>query len=91
MEAVPWKKGTGQGLKNHVKNHLDCIAKRNPKTNANVDIAAHIAKFSAVWEILHTEQVKNWYGMVQNLQTIMMQTITLFQITGNHGNFPGFK
>jgi hypothetical protein len=53
MEEVPLKKGTGQGLKNNVKNHLDCIASRNPKTNVNVEIAAHIAKFSAVGNIAY--------------------------------------
>lgn len=53
MEAVPWKNGTGEGLKNHVKNHLDCIASRNQKTNVNVDIAGHIAKFSALGNIAY--------------------------------------
>ncbi len=53
MEAVPWKNGTGEGLKNHVKNHLDCIANRNQKTNVNVDIAGHIAKFSALGNIAY--------------------------------------
>jgi hypothetical protein len=53
MEAVPWVKGTGQGLTNHVKNHLDCIANGNPKTNADVNIAAHIAKFSALGNIAY--------------------------------------
>jgi predicted dehydrogenase len=53
MEAVPWKKGLNQGLKNHVKNHLDCIASRNPKTNASVEIGAHIAKFSHLGNIAY--------------------------------------
>ncbi len=53
MEAVPLKKGTGQGLKNHVKNHLDCIASRNPNTNASIEIGAHIAKFSALGNIAY--------------------------------------
>src|SRR5665647_245613 len=53
MEAVPWTKGTNEGLKNNVQNHLDCIAKRDPKTNANVNIAAHIAKFSALGNIAY--------------------------------------
>ncbi len=53
MEAIPWKNGTGEGLKNHVKNHLDCIASRNPNTNTNVEIAAHIAKFSALGNIAY--------------------------------------
>jgi predicted dehydrogenase len=53
MEAVPLKKGTNQGLKNHVKNHLECIASRNPNTNASVQIGAHIAKFSALGNIAY--------------------------------------
>jgi predicted dehydrogenase len=53
MEGVPLKKGTNQGLKNHVKNHLDCIASRNPKTNASIEIGAHIAKFSALGNIAY--------------------------------------
>ncbi len=53
MEAVPLKKGAGTGLKNHVKNHLDCIASRNPKTNASIETGAHIAKFSALGNIAY--------------------------------------
>jgi predicted dehydrogenase len=53
MEAVPLKKGTGLGLKNHVKNFLTCIDNRNPATNASVEIGAHIAKFSALGNIAY--------------------------------------
>ncbi len=53
MEAVQLKKGTGNGLRNHVKNHLDCIASRNPNTNASIEIGAHIAKFSALGNIAY--------------------------------------
>lgn len=53
MEAVPLSAGDNRGLKNHVKNHLDCIAKRNPKTNASIEIGAHIAKFSALGNIAY--------------------------------------
>jgi predicted dehydrogenase len=53
MEGVPLKKGTNQGLKNHVRNHLDCIASRNPNTNASIQIGAHIAKFSALGNIAY--------------------------------------
>jgi len=53
MEAVPWKNGTGQGLRNHVKNHLDCIVSRNPNTNVNTETGAHIAKFSALGNIAY--------------------------------------
>jgi predicted dehydrogenase len=53
MEAVPLKKGTDEGMKNHVKNHLDCIKSRNPDTNASIEIGAHIAKFSALGNIAY--------------------------------------
>ena len=53
MEAVPLKRGTNQGLKNHVQNHLECIASRNPNTNASIQIGAHIAKFSALGNIAY--------------------------------------
>ncbi len=53
MEAVPWTKGVNQGLKNHVQNHLDCIRKRDRNTNTSAEIAAHIAKFSALGNIAY--------------------------------------
>jgi predicted dehydrogenase len=53
MEAVPLKKGLDIGLDNHVKNHLKCIADRNPNTNASIEIGAHIAKFSALGNIAY--------------------------------------
>jgi predicted dehydrogenase len=63
MEAVPWTKGLNLGLKNNVKNHLDCIASRNPKTNVTVETAAHIAKFSAVGNIAYrTGKKLVWNG-----------------------------
>jgi predicted dehydrogenase len=53
MEAIPLKQGTGQGLKNHVNNFLECLNSRNPNTNASVEIGAHIAKFSALGNIAY--------------------------------------
>lgn len=53
MEAKPLVKGTGEGLKNNVRNHLDCIKKRNRNTNVNPEIAGHIAKLSAVGNIAY--------------------------------------
>jgi hypothetical protein len=53
MEAVPWKKGTGEGLKNNVANHLDCIVRRDQNTTVNTEIGAHIAKFSALGNIAY--------------------------------------
>ena len=53
MEAVALVKGTGEGLKNHVKNFLDCVKSRNPNTNASVEIGAHIAKFSQLGNIAY--------------------------------------
>ena len=53
MEAIPLVKGTGEGLKNHVKNLLECRKNRNPNTNASVEIGAHIAKFSHLGNIAY--------------------------------------
>ena len=53
MEAVPLVKGTGEGLKNHVKNFLECRQNRNRNTNASVEIGAHIAKFSQLGNIAY--------------------------------------
>ena len=64
MESVQLKKGTGKGLKNHVRNHLDCIASRNPNTNASIEIGAHIAKFSALGNIAYrTGKKLVWNGI----------------------------
>lgn len=53
MEAVPLVKGTGEGLRNHVKNFLECRQTRNRNTNASVEIGAHIAKFSQLGNIAY--------------------------------------
>jgi predicted dehydrogenase len=53
MEAMPLKNSQGNGLYNHVKNHLECIKTRNPDTNANIVIGAHIAKFSQLGNIAY--------------------------------------
>ena len=53
MEAVALKKGTGEGLNNHVKNFLDCAKKHDRNTNASVEIGAHIAKFSHLGNIAY--------------------------------------
>jgi hypothetical protein len=53
METVPLKNGDGKGLNRHVTNFLDCVDKRDPNTNASVEIGAHIAKFSAIGNIAY--------------------------------------
>ncbi|MDX9811617.1 MAG: Gfo/Idh/MocA family oxidoreductase [Bacteroidales bacterium] len=53
MEAKPLVKGSNEGLKNNVRNHLDCIRKRDRNTTVNPDIAGHIAKLSAVGNIAY--------------------------------------
>ncbi len=53
MEAVALVKKTGEGLKNHVNNFLECVKTRNPNTNASVEIGAHIAKFSHLGNIAY--------------------------------------
>jgi len=39
---------------------------------------------------LLTAQVKNSFGMAPDLPTTQMQTIFLFRITENHGNYLWF-
>ena len=54
MEAVPLAEGKGKGLKNHVKkSSRHVLPSRNPNTNVNIEIGAHIAKFSAVGNIAY--------------------------------------
>ncbi|MDR1918161.1 MAG: Gfo/Idh/MocA family oxidoreductase [Tannerellaceae bacterium] len=45
MEAVPFKKGEGKGLYNHVGNFLSCIKSR-ALPNADIAIGARVAKMS---------------------------------------------
>jgi predicted dehydrogenase len=45
MEAVPFKKGEGKGLYNHVGNFLSCMKSRN-LPNADIAIGARVAKMS---------------------------------------------
>ncbi|WP_288206249.1 Gfo/Idh/MocA family oxidoreductase [uncultured Parabacteroides sp.] len=45
MEAVPFKKGEGKGLYNHVGNFLECIKSRD-LPNADIAIGARVAKMS---------------------------------------------
>lgn len=45
MEAVPFKKGEGKGLYNHVGNFLNCIKSRE-LPNADIAIGARVAKMS---------------------------------------------
>ena len=63
--ALTLNKGdkTGEGLKCHVRNFLDCRESRNPNTNASVEIAAHIAKFSHLGNIAYRSGKKLvWNG-----------------------------
>ncbi len=54
MEAVALNKSYGDGgLNLHVKNHLDCIKRRDRNCNASVEIGAHIAKFSQLGNIAY--------------------------------------
>jgi predicted dehydrogenase len=63
MEAVPLQTSKDDGLKNHVKNFLECRESRNPNTNASVEIAAHIAKFSHLGNIAYRSGKKLvWNG-----------------------------
>lgn len=65
MEAVPLIKGMdGEGLRNHIKNFLDCIQSRNSETNASVETGAHIATFAHLGNIAYRSGKKlEWDGM----------------------------
>jgi predicted dehydrogenase len=41
------------GLDLHVRNHLDCIKRRDHNTNASMEIGSHICKFSALGNIAY--------------------------------------
>jgi hypothetical protein len=45
MEAIPFKKGEGKGLYNHVGNMLSCIKSRE-LPNADIAIGARVAKMA---------------------------------------------
>lgn len=64
MEAIPLKHSYGGGgLNLHVRNHLDCIKKRDPQCNANIEIGAHIAKFAQLGNIAYrTGEKLKWDG-----------------------------
>lgn len=64
MEAVPLKRSYGGGgLNLHVKNHLDCIKRRDPNCNASIEIGAHIAKFAQLGNIAYrTGEKLKWDG-----------------------------
>jgi predicted dehydrogenase len=52
LEDVPIQKGTGKGLDLHVANFLDCIKTRQ-KPNCDIEIGAHIARFSQMGNIAY--------------------------------------
>ena len=52
FEDLPIKKGTGTGLDLHTTNFIDCIKTRN-KPNCDIEIGAHIARFSQMGNIAY--------------------------------------
>jgi len=51
------------GLDLHVRNHLDCIKRNDRATKANIEIGAHICKFSALGNIAYrTGKKLTWDG-----------------------------
>lgn len=50
FEGVPLQKGTGKGLELHVADFLECI-KTGKKPNCDIEIGAHIARFSHLGNI----------------------------------------
>ena len=64
MEAVPLQEAYGGGgLNLHVKNHLDCIKRRDRNCNASIEIGSHICKFSELGNIAYkTGKRLSWDG-----------------------------
>jgi predicted dehydrogenase len=65
MEAVPFKKGEGKGLYNHVGNFLDCI-KNRALPNADIAIGARVAKMSHLANISCRVQHEIFWDNEQN-------------------------
>ncbi len=55
LEKISYKPPQGQasGLDFHVRNHIDCIRRRDRNTHANMEIGAHICKFSALGNVAY--------------------------------------
>jgi len=53
LEKVRFPAEKGGGLDFHTRNHLDCIKRRDPNTNASIEIGSHICKFSALGNIAY--------------------------------------
>ena len=65
MEAVPFKKGEGRGLYNHVGNFLECIRSR-ALPNADIAIGARVAKMSHLANISCRVQREIFWDNSQN-------------------------
>ncbi|MDD6210377.1 MAG: Gfo/Idh/MocA family oxidoreductase [Bacteroidales bacterium] len=51
------------GLDYHVRNHLDCMKRRDRNTNASIEIGSHICKFSALGNVAYrTGKKLEWNG-----------------------------
>ena len=51
------------GLDYHVRNHLDCIKRRDQNTKASIEIGSHICKFSALGNVAYrTGKKLEWDG-----------------------------
>ena len=62
---VPIQPGKGNGLELHVANFIDCMKTKN-KPNCDIEIAAHIARFSHMGNIAYRLGRKlNWDGVKQ--------------------------
>jgi len=62
---VPIQPGKGNGLDLHVANFIDCMKTKN-KPNCDIEIAAHIARFSHMGNIAYRLGRKlNWDGVKQ--------------------------
>ena len=87
MEAVPFKKGEGKGLYNHVGNMLSCIKSRE-LPNADVAIGARVAKMAHLANISCRVQREVHWDDKNNLFVGDNEATALSKaITGHLGNY----
>ena len=66
IEAVPFTKGLGIGLKEHVKNFVSCAKAGNRNTNANVGIGKNVAMVGHMGNIAYRVGEKIYWDDAQN-------------------------
>jgi len=65
MEALPYQKGPGNDLREHVRNFLDCMKSRE-KPNADIAIAANTAKVAHMGNVAYKVGQKVYWDKTNN-------------------------